>query len=243
MVFAFESESMPEISWYYAKANEQKGPVKEEELKQLLSNGELSSNSLVWHKGMDNWVPAKDCADLSWMRSTHDPPALPEMQDKTVPVQNVHGKQPPPLAAAVADRGAPPPTEGGSPPLETGPQTRERVIYPNAMVFYFVALATCGYGIYVAVSKQSITGPEGAAEAICEGVIDLFIGMMYVALGFFGRKVKWVYITGMVLFILDGILTLFMNPGHMAGLVMKGVLISIMARGLKGQVVTEPVKK
>jgi hypothetical protein len=47
------------LDWYYAQNNQQKGPISEEELKDLLSSGVISMDSLVWKKGLPNWTEAK----------------------------------------------------------------------------------------------------------------------------------------------------------------------------------------
>lgn len=45
------------MSWYYAAGDEQKGPVTEEELAQLVQQGTITNSSLVWQEGMADWVP------------------------------------------------------------------------------------------------------------------------------------------------------------------------------------------
>jgi len=51
-------------SWYYSKDNAQQGPVSEPQLQELLSNGTITPDSLVWKDGMDDWVPAKTVPTL-----------------------------------------------------------------------------------------------------------------------------------------------------------------------------------
>ena len=51
-------------NWYYAKNNQQLGPVPEDELRRLLSTGALSPNDLVWREGMANWLPASSVPEL-----------------------------------------------------------------------------------------------------------------------------------------------------------------------------------
>jgi hypothetical protein len=41
--------------WYYISKNERRGPVSETDLKDLLLSGELTSESMVWAKGMEAW--------------------------------------------------------------------------------------------------------------------------------------------------------------------------------------------
>lgn len=44
--------------WYYAKGDEQFGPMLESELKALADSGELTSADMVWREGMSAWQPA-----------------------------------------------------------------------------------------------------------------------------------------------------------------------------------------
>jgi hypothetical protein len=46
--------------WYYADNNEQKGPVLQDKIIELLQNSEITSDSLVWSEGMPEWASAKD---------------------------------------------------------------------------------------------------------------------------------------------------------------------------------------
>ncbi|MEM6821215.1 MAG: DUF4339 domain-containing protein [Verrucomicrobiota bacterium] len=43
--------------WYYAKNNQQMGPVEEAELKKLVSEGSIQPADLVWKEGMADWQP------------------------------------------------------------------------------------------------------------------------------------------------------------------------------------------
>ncbi len=44
--------------WYYSESGEQKGPVRQHQLEQMLSQGSLPGSSLVWTEGMSEWEPA-----------------------------------------------------------------------------------------------------------------------------------------------------------------------------------------
>jgi hypothetical protein len=44
--------------WYYAAANDRRGPHSEAEMKDLLARGEITPATLVWSEGMADWVPA-----------------------------------------------------------------------------------------------------------------------------------------------------------------------------------------
>ncbi len=43
--------------WFYEYKGSQKGPVDKSEIHLRLSNGELSSQTLVWREGLDDWLP------------------------------------------------------------------------------------------------------------------------------------------------------------------------------------------
>ena len=45
------------MDWHYAEGGERKGPVSEEEFQQLVSSGVITSDTLVWQAGMENWLP------------------------------------------------------------------------------------------------------------------------------------------------------------------------------------------
>ena len=56
---------MAEVQWYYARDNQQFGPVSASELKQLAEAGRLSPDDLLWREGMDSWATAINLADCS----------------------------------------------------------------------------------------------------------------------------------------------------------------------------------
>jgi hypothetical protein len=49
---------MAEVQWYYARSDQQFGPVSASELKQLADAGQLAPNDLLWREGMDAWTTA-----------------------------------------------------------------------------------------------------------------------------------------------------------------------------------------
>ncbi len=55
---------MTSIKWYYARGQQQLGPVSSSELKQLADRGDLGPDELVWREGMDEWVPARKVKGL-----------------------------------------------------------------------------------------------------------------------------------------------------------------------------------
>jgi GYF domain 2 len=67
------------MSWWYVSNGERRGPVNEDELARLLSNGALAPNSLLWKSGMKGWEPAANIADLKSLLSSL-PPEVPRDQ-------------------------------------------------------------------------------------------------------------------------------------------------------------------
>lgn len=55
---------MSPIEWYYAKGDQQQGPVSSGELKQLAVSGQLVPDDLVWREGMSEWVAASNVRGL-----------------------------------------------------------------------------------------------------------------------------------------------------------------------------------
>lgn len=51
-------------SWHYVRGNERVGPVSFEDLEDLVSNGELGSESYVWTKGFSNWKKMGEVQEL-----------------------------------------------------------------------------------------------------------------------------------------------------------------------------------
>ena len=45
------------MEWYYATGQQQHGPVSDEELAQLVAAGKVGADTLVWHGGMEDWLP------------------------------------------------------------------------------------------------------------------------------------------------------------------------------------------
>jgi hypothetical protein len=63
-------------AWWYVSNNQRKGPIDDEELRRLLVDGTLNSNSLVWKQGMEAWQPARHVDELTSVLSSL-PPEIP----------------------------------------------------------------------------------------------------------------------------------------------------------------------
>ncbi len=65
---------MAEVQWYYARNNQQFGPVSANELKQLAEAGRLAPDDLLWREGMDAWATAINLRGL-FTDDSQAPPA------------------------------------------------------------------------------------------------------------------------------------------------------------------------
>ena len=61
------------MQWYYAKENEQLGPIDEEEFQHLIDSSQITPDSLVWNSTMTDWAPAASITGL-FPESTAVPP-------------------------------------------------------------------------------------------------------------------------------------------------------------------------
>src|SRR6266851_5441301 len=59
------------MQWYYADAGRQVGPVEESALDELVRNGVVRDDTLVWREGMANWQPHGTA------RGVRPPPPMP----------------------------------------------------------------------------------------------------------------------------------------------------------------------
>jgi len=83
--------------WYYAKNDEQMGPVEDRAMEHLVREGIVTAQTLVWKPGMKNWAPAGSVGLAA--ASAPPPPATPT---------------PPPIPAA-GPSAAPPPAPASVP--------------------------------------------------------------------------------------------------------------------------------
>lgn len=45
------------MNWYYALNGQQKGPVSEQDIMQLVSSGTINASTLIWRDGLADWQP------------------------------------------------------------------------------------------------------------------------------------------------------------------------------------------
>jgi membrane protease subunit (stomatin/prohibitin family) len=69
----------PNVSYMVSVAGNQSGPFNMEQLKQFVSTGEFTKQTLVWKQGMDNWVEAGSVQELAslFVANMQPPPPPP----------------------------------------------------------------------------------------------------------------------------------------------------------------------
>lgn len=63
------------MNWYYANSGRQTGPVAEDAFEQLVAQGTVRGDTLVWHEGMPQWTPYSSLNNP--MAAAPQPPAMP----------------------------------------------------------------------------------------------------------------------------------------------------------------------
>ncbi|MDT8303522.1 MAG: DUF4339 domain-containing protein [Sedimentisphaerales bacterium] len=65
--------------YFFGSDNQTIGPVNLESVKEKISQGVITSQTLIWYEGMDNWKPAGQVQELSSLfKSGIQPPPLPQ---------------------------------------------------------------------------------------------------------------------------------------------------------------------
>jgi hypothetical protein len=55
---------MANDEWYYAKGNQQQGPVSLQAVQEMVRSGQIQPNDLVWNHGMANWQAASQVPEV-----------------------------------------------------------------------------------------------------------------------------------------------------------------------------------
>jgi uncharacterized RDD family membrane protein YckC len=61
------------MDWFYARNNQQNGPISIEALVSMLQQGQVQPSDLVWRDGMASWQPAGTVAELASVTPAPDP--------------------------------------------------------------------------------------------------------------------------------------------------------------------------
>ena len=127
---------MAEIYWYYARNDQQVGPLTSVELKRLASVGEVFPDDLVWREGMDEWAPASRVKGLFAAREpgSYETDAYPPRESDA----------PPRESAAPPRETLPPARESDAPPREVDGAAVTQTIVASQVAFGGLPSATPG---------------------------------------------------------------------------------------------------
>ena len=123
--------------WYYAKGNQQHGPVGVEEVRRLLASGELAPTDLVWAGGMPEWTEAQQVEGLMPAVAPSPPPLGAGRAPGVEPERPT--PMPPPAWAGVR-----PPPGAGEGPNPWGPHGYQPVQYGESQHGKAVGAMVCG---------------------------------------------------------------------------------------------------
>ena len=96
-----------DIEWFLGRDGRQYGPIKNEEMRTLVRQGQILASDLVWHSGLPGWAPAGDVLGLVTDAAGGESPSAEQDDD---------GPAPPDEPAAAADTG--PAVAETAPPAE-----------------------------------------------------------------------------------------------------------------------------
>lgn len=69
------------MNWYFEKDGVSQGPVLEHDLAGRVQRGEVTGNTLVWHDGMNEWLPVAQVSP-DWVKPKPAAPAPKPMTAK-----------------------------------------------------------------------------------------------------------------------------------------------------------------
>lgn len=139
---------MADIQWYYARNDQQFGPVSATELKQLADAGRLTPGDLLWREGMDAWTTAINLHGLFADDTT---------ADKSTAVA-------PPAPAGPFGQGAPP-----SATSSAGPASLRSLLRTTQTILWTTCVLVVLAGLVLftrAFLKASDANQEAAAAAV-----------------------------------------------------------------------------
>lgn len=66
-----------QVQWFAGVDGQQAGPFEQNALQQLIQQGRITQDTLMWKQGMANWAPAKEIPELSGLFGSMPPPLPP----------------------------------------------------------------------------------------------------------------------------------------------------------------------
>jgi hypothetical protein len=148
---------MAEVQWYYARNDQQFGPVSASELKQLADAGGITPDDLLWREGMDAWTTAINLRGLFG----EDPP-LDILTPAGLPTTSDLAPRPPRSRASVA------------PSLHTVVRATQAILWGICVMIVLIGAV---------LFTRAFLAANGAAEEAAAGAVfsTFFIGAYVLA--------------------------------------------------------------
>ncbi|MCL2283367.1 MAG: RDD family protein [Fibromonadales bacterium] len=135
-------------TWHIAINGQQQGPF---DVNELWQKG-LNSDSLVWKKGMANWVNAKDIPELAAEMPPPVPPDVPPPVPPDVPPPIPLSSAPPPVPPSV-----PPQVPSSTPPLPVfAPKPQPATTGNNELADFGIRAAACFVNWFIMTTASGI---------------------------------------------------------------------------------------
>lgn len=74
---ADEIPPIPTVTYYLAIAGKRQGPFGHDSIERKIINGEISENTLIWKKGLKQWIKINDMDDFQHLFEEDCPPPIP----------------------------------------------------------------------------------------------------------------------------------------------------------------------
>lgn len=74
-----EIPTIPTIDYYLAIDGKQQGPFSYDSIEQKISNGEINEKTLIWKKGLKQWIKLIDMEDFQGLFDNNCPPPIPTL--------------------------------------------------------------------------------------------------------------------------------------------------------------------
>jgi hypothetical protein len=176
--------------WFYKQANNNLGPLAQEELQRRLAVGELPPEVLVWHEGLSTWMPAKDCPLLQCLvipkaPEPPVPPAIPIVQATPEPLKECV-ELPPTISPGPGIPKSPDQSGALSQPALPAGQGHYRKVavcwivvmgflglWGTSLLYWLGAFALAG--ITIAIYKWILKRPKPGYDALIYGAVLLAI--------------------------------------------------------------------
>lgn len=113
--------------WYYAQAGERQGPIEEQALRELLNQGKLGAETLVWTQGMAQWTAARETVLASSIAAP--PPLVVPPMPSAAPAAAPAPALGPTQSAPVYTSSIPQYASTAVPAQALPPADKERVVY------------------------------------------------------------------------------------------------------------------